>query len=155
MIFRTYTPDDFDALYALEERCFDPTFRFPRPTLRSLVRRPNSATWIAEDDESVAGFAIIHWNKKEPGTPAYIQTIEVDPDARNRGVGGELLRRIEQAAREAGATLIWLHVDAKNADAVRLYERRGFCLNGREEDFYPMGRAALIYIKELVGKPAK
>ena len=57
---------------------------------------------------------------------AYIQTLEVLPERRGRGVGGELLRRIEGSARAAGAQSIWLHVDAENAAAIRLYERHGY-----------------------------
>jgi len=97
----------------------------------------------------MAGFAIIDWTIRRSGVTAYIQTIEVAPEARGQGVGHELLGRIEGSACEAGACLFWLHVEAENATAIRLYEASGYRCEGREENYYPLGRAALIYVKRL------
>lgn len=149
MIYRPYTPEDFDQLYALEERCFEQPFRFTRRAMQAFVQHPHSATWIAEEDGQMAGFAIVEWRARKGESRAYIQTIEVAPEARRRGIGLELLGRIERSARDAGAALIWLHVDAENVGAVRLYEAQGYRCEGRKEDFYPMGQAALIYMKRL------
>jgi ribosomal-protein-alanine N-acetyltransferase len=149
MQYRLYKPEDFDALYALEVVCFESPFGFSRRTMRALVQRLDSATWIAEEEGRMAGFAIVEWAQRKSGVTAYIQTIEVAPEARGRGVGGELLARIEDSAHEAGAQLIRLHVEAANAAAIRLYEARGYRCEGRRENFYPEGRAALIYQKLL------
>lgn len=149
MIYRPYIPADFDSLYALEERCFEPPHRFSRRYMRSLVNRATAATWIAEEDERMAGFAIVVWSKRTRETTAYIQTIEVAPEARGRGIGRELLDRIESSACTAAAALIGLHVDAANAAAVRLYEAQGYRCEGCKENYYPLGHAALIYRKRL------
>ena len=154
MIYRLYTQEDFEALYAIEETCFHPPFRFGRGYVRYLVDAPNAATWIAEEDGRMAGFAIVDWNKEKPGLIAYLQTIEVTPEQRGRGVGRELLDRAEASARDAGAVSIWLHVDEKNSLAVRIYETHGYSCKGRQEDYYAEGRAALIYLKLLVPEPA-
>ena len=149
MLYRLYQPEDFDSLYALEELCFEPPSRFGRRYMRLLVSRANAATWIAEEDGRLSGFAIVEWTEERRGVTAYIQTIEVAREARGRGVGGALLGRIEGSARAAGARLIWLHVEAANAAAIRLYEARGYACEGRQENYYPHGRAALIYVKRL------
>ena len=149
MLYRLYKPEDFDPLYALEELCFEPPSRFGRRYMRLLVSRANAATWIAEEDGLLIGFAIVEWSEERRGVTAYIQTIEVAPEMRGRGVGGALLGSIEGSARAAGAGLIWLHVEAANSAAIRLYERRGYACDGRQENYYPHGRAALIYVKRL------
>jgi len=149
VLYRRYAPQDFDQLYALEELCFEPPERFSRRYMRNLVSRANVATWIAEEDGRLTGFAIVEWREGKHGVTAYIQTIEVAPEARGRGVGSELLSRIEGSARGAGAYLIWLHVEATNAGAIRLYEAHGYACEGRKENYYPQGRAALIYGKRL------
>jgi [ribosomal protein S18]-alanine N-acetyltransferase len=149
MNYRPYTDKDFDRLYALEEVCFEPPFRFSRRTIRALVQRSHAATWMAEEKGVIAGFAIVEWTQRKTGVTAYIQTIEVVPELRRHGVSRELLNRIEGSARVAGADSIWLHVDAENAGAIRLYEAQGFHCEGRQERFYPLGRAALIYVKRL------
>jgi ribosomal protein S18 acetylase RimI-like enzyme len=84
---------------------------------------------------------------------AYIQTIEVAPERRGCGVGHELLGRAESSACHAGAGLIWLHVEATNAGAIRLYESHGYRCEGREENYYPLRRPALIYMKRLDSAP--
>jgi ribosomal protein S18 acetylase RimI-like enzyme len=151
MHYRLYQPGDFEPLYAIEEACFQPPLRFPRGYMRRLVTSTKAATWIAEDNGRLAGFAIVEWSADEFSTVAYIQTLEVAEDQRGKGIGTELLRRMESSARQAGASIIWLHVDAENAGAIRLYEAHGYRFEGRQEGYYTNRRDALIYAKRLNG----
>jgi ribosomal protein S18 acetylase RimI-like enzyme len=148
--YRTCKPDDFEQLYAIEEACFEPPFRFSKATMRALTRDAHSVTWVAEEDGSMAGFAIVGLKLRGKSPAAYIQTIEVMAERRGEGVGGELIKRIEQSARDAGALEIGLHVDTANAAAIRLYESQGYEMQRRAEDFYPRGRAAFVYQKVLI-----
>jgi len=149
MHYRLYHPADFPALYAVEELCFAPPFRFSRSYMRQIVKSPDSATWIAENDTKLIGFSIVEWSAGQSESAAYIQTVEVHPAFRGRGIGAELLSRAENSARAAGARSICLHVDVENAAAIRLYESRGYTRQGREEHYYARHRAALIYAKPL------
>lgn len=149
MDYRLYKADDFQAIYAIEELCFQPPFRFGRSYMRRLVGAPNAATWIAEDDGGMAGFVVVEWTQEIGGVSAYIETIEVAPQYRGRGIGGELLRCSERAARNVGASVAWLHVDKGNAAAIRLYEAHGYRFHGEEDHFYAPGRGALLYRKSL------
>lgn len=150
MNYRPYHSGDFAALYAIEEACFQPPLRFPRRYMRHLLESLGTITWIAEDDRQMAGFAIADCEWSAGEIVAYIQTIEVLPAWRGQGIGSELLHRIEDSAREREAKAIWLHVDAQNGNAVRLYEAHGYLCEGRKDRYYPQGRAALIYRKPLV-----
>lgn len=152
MVYRLYHPDDFPVLYAIEELCFQPPFRFSRSTMRSLVSNANSATWIAEESGQMAGFAIVYWTGDTDRSIAYIQTLEVTPAQRYRGIARELLRRVESSADSAGAQAIWLHVAEANTPAIRLYESQGYVQQGSEEDFYAEGIPARIYAKDIGAK---
>ena len=149
MDYRPYRREDFAALYAIEEACFDPPFRFGRGYMRRLVNSYNAVTWIAEEDGCMAGFAIVALTRHIDGAKAYIQTIEVAHEKRGCGVGSELLRRLEGSTRVVDTVSIGLHVDASNVSAIRLYEAHGYQNEGREEDFYAAGIAALLYRKPL------
>jgi [ribosomal protein S18]-alanine N-acetyltransferase len=149
MLYRPYQPADFAQLYAVEEICFQPPYRFSRAYMRQIVSSADAATWMAEEDGSIAGFAVVEWAVESSDATAYIQTIEVLPAFRRKGVAGELMRRLDDSANKAGAQLIWLHVDAENSAAQRLYERHTYTRQGREENYYPRGRAAIIYVKSL------
>ncbi len=151
MRYRAYEPGDFDQLYAIEQACFEPPFRFSKATMRALTREAHSATWIAEEDGCMLGFAIVNLKLRGKSPAAYIQTIEVMPARRGEGVGKELLDCIERSAREAGAPAIGLHVDTENAAAIRLYESRGYERMRRTENYYPRSRAAFVYGKSLDG----
>ncbi len=150
MHYRLFEPPDFNDLYAIEEVCFQHPQRFTRRYMRQLIASPNSATWIAEEDSALTGFAILEWAQQLSGIVAYIATIEVLHEFRNQGVGAELLRRIEGSANAERAIAIWLHVDMENAAAIRLYERIGYVNSGRAEHFYARNRPAAIYVKHLV-----
>jgi ribosomal protein S18 acetylase RimI-like enzyme len=117
--------------------------------MRQLIESPNSATWIAEEDANLIGFSIVDWPSGQSESAAYIQTLEVHPAFRGRGIGAELLIRAEESARAAGARSIALHVDIENAAAIRLYESRGYARQGREEHYYARHRAAFVYAKTL------
>jgi ribosomal protein S18 acetylase RimI-like enzyme len=149
MLYRLFHHADFAPLYAIEELCFQPPFRFSRAFMRRLTASPRCVTWIAEENEQIAGFAIVDLKASSNPLTAYIQTIEVTPGQRCQGIGNELLRRIEASAREAGAQSIWLHVDTENKTAIRLYEAHDYMRRSREEHFYARHRAAFVYRKTL------
>src|ERR1700744_4386798 len=106
MHYRLYKPDDFEALYAIEEVCFYPPFRFGRRYMQRLVRAIKVTTWIAENFERMAGFAIAEWKPSLGQISGYIQTIEVAPEFRGQGIGRSLLERIEESAGRAGASML-------------------------------------------------
>jgi ribosomal-protein-alanine N-acetyltransferase len=150
MHYRLFQPSDFDDLYAIEQVCFQHPERFTRLYMRRLIASPDSATWIAEDGGTMAGFAILEWAQQVAGVVGYIATIEVLPKYRGQGIGAELLRRLEGSANAERAIAIWLHVDAENSSAIRLYERTGYRNSGRADHYYARNRPAAIYVKHLI-----
>ena len=153
MYYRLYHPADFEPLYAIEERCFQPPLRFSRAYMRRVIGNPDSATWvaeeIAEEPGRMAGFGNVEWDGPDHDRYAYIQTLEVSPEHRRRGIARELLTRLEQSAQAAGAAAIWLHVDTENTSAIRLYEAHGYTRQGREEHYYARHRPAYVYSKAV------
>jgi ribosomal protein S18 acetylase RimI-like enzyme len=150
MLYRLFQPADFAQLYAIEELCFEPPFRFSRAYMRKITQSARQATWIAEEDNQLTGFAIVDLKASANPPAAYIQTLEVTPTSRGQGIGNELLTRVESSASESGAQTIWLHVDTENKTAIHLYEAHHYMRKGREEHFYARHRAAFIYRKSLV-----
>ena len=154
MLYRLYRAEDFPQLYAIERECFQPPLRSPRRYMRQLVDSPDSATWIAEEDQQMTGFAIVEWTSESENITAYIQTLEVAPAHRHRGIATELLRRLETSATTAGANAIGLHVAESNAPAIHLYQAHGYLPQGREVNYYSQGIHALIFAKPVDPLPA-
>jgi len=83
------------------------------------------------------GGRVVGYVRQVPPTPLpsnrhirQIQGLGVLPGARGRGVGDALVEAACDAARAAGARRMTLRVLAHNAPARRLYERRGFRVEG-------------------------
>jgi mycothiol synthase len=72
--------------------------------------------WVAEDG-GIAGYAILD----APGA-----TVLVHPEAEGRGIGAELLARLERRARERGIGELHQDVAERNAAARRLLEAAGW-----------------------------
>jgi ribosomal protein S18 acetylase RimI-like enzyme len=56
------------------------------------------------------------------------EIVSLDSLAERQGVGSALLTAVQQAARQAGCTRLWLITTNDNLAALRFYQRRGFVL---------------------------
>ena len=61
----------------------------------------------------------------------YLQFIAVDKALRGDGVGSVLMDSFEERARASGSTRLSLDVSAKNEEAHRFYERRGWTVESQ------------------------
>lgn len=84
---------------------------------------------------------------------AELLTLAVDPVSQGRGVGFDLLARIEALAAKAGAKTMHLEVSAENGAARALYAKAGYAQTGQRPRYYrtPDGRRidALILARAL------
>lgn len=79
-----------------------------------------------EAEELVAFiWAYVHQFREE--NRMYVSEIRVKEEYRKRGIGRELLRLVEDKAKEMGLGAVYLHAEAGNKDARRLYEACGYC----------------------------
>lgn len=105
--------------------------------------------WVA-DDGGVRGFATVElepWHAR-----LVLWFLYVAPDWRRRGVGRELLARVEEHGREAGATHVWLETSNVNVPGVAAYERLGYALCGADQHYYGRympGETAIYLAKTL------
>jgi len=117
------------------------------------INRGERALVIAEDDQgSVIGTAQAVWAAPENQPHrADVAKMLVHRRARRLGVGAAVLKAAEDAARDAGRTLLVL--DTASVDAERLYERSGWQRVGIIPDFalMPDGAACatVVYYKRL------
>jgi ribosomal-protein-alanine N-acetyltransferase len=142
---RTYTPEDLDAIFEMDERCFALPFRFSRESMQHFAEASLAFAPVAEIDGQLAGFAILHVQ----GEAGYIVTLDVDEAFRRKGIAQALMGRMEAHALETGLAVLFLHVYERNAAAIAFYDHAGFEQVGEDEDFYGRGLNALIYRRLL------
>lgn len=136
--------EELAALYSvlLAHHATLPNVPLAQPVERSWpLRRAEYTTWLAEDDGFVAvarrdgdavGYAVVSiaegpddmWVTGD--RIAEVQSLCVRPSERSAGIGTALLNAIEAELGRASVRDIQIAVLATNADALRLYERRGF-----------------------------
>jgi ribosomal-protein-alanine N-acetyltransferase len=148
MQFRGYRPDDFEAMFRLDEDCFAPEFRFSRAMMQRFAEAKKARVVIAEEN-GLAGFCIVHVERVEGGRVGYLVTLDVAASWRRKGLAAELMRRVEAEERAAGCGAMALHVFTGNDGAIRFYERVGYVRWGKAIGFYGDAGDAWIYRKVL------
>ncbi len=107
------------------------SFTNPRPwSAREIASLLSDRTTVLIED--AAGFAL----GRAVADEAELLTLAVAPDERRRGIGACLLARFLVAARDHGASRVFLEVAADNEAALALYRRHGFFETGRRRGYY-------------------
>lgn len=126
---------DVAAIATIEAECFG-----AGAWSESLVREQLAAEHrIVLIDDAVA-YGVI----SVLGDVADLERIAVLPFARRRGIAGELLEQLIEAAGGHGAERMLLEVAADNEAAIGLYESYGFAAISTRKGYYPDGNDAQI-----------
>lgn len=92
----------------------------------ALLTDPNKRIYIAEQGPQVVGSAVVYFEEKPWGTACEVETLVVDEETRDQGVGTSLMNRIEEVARAEGALAMRVNVLHSNKQGRRFYERDGY-----------------------------
>jgi ribosomal protein S18 acetylase RimI-like enzyme len=140
--------EDAEALFQLELRAFSGD-RFKRRQLRYLLTRANAFSLVVEVRAQAAGqagpplplgYGILLFRRGS--AQARLYSLCVDPAARGRGLGPQLLTQLMDEARSRGCQWLSLEVRADNQPALSMYERHGFVSTDWLSDYYEDGCTA-------------
>jgi len=119
---RDYAPNDFDAIWQLDQICFAEGIAYSRDDMRMYLALRSSFCILAESDGKLAGFTIVD---SRPPRHGYVVTIDVAPEARRLGVASALLAETEKRLRQQGSPGIRLEVAVDNQPAIGFYKKLG------------------------------
>jgi GNAT superfamily N-acetyltransferase len=87
-----------------------------------------AAVIVADVDGEVMGFVALHLIPRfeHDDHIARVLALVVDPGARERGLGGQLLAEAERIARDAGAAFVEITAGHHRPEARHLYESLGY-----------------------------
>jgi ribosomal protein S18 acetylase RimI-like enzyme len=98
----------------------------------SLLRNENLATpyFITRGVERI-GYVILtkYHSVEKGGLTMYIDELYVEEELRRKGVGKQILSRILEIARGAGAKHLWVQAEPYNDAAAKFFESQGFHKN--------------------------
>ena len=103
--------------------------------LAELQADPSQGSaWLVESGGAAVGYAVLTFgfSLEFGGRYALLDELFILADHRSRGVGRQVLSRLEQICRGLGLMALRLEVGRTNHAARRLYERVGFELHDRD-----------------------
>ena len=134
---------DLNAVRSLEKVCF-PKDAWPLLDLVGVLTLPNVVRLKAEREGALIGF--IAGDVRPAEKIAWIATIGVLPEHRQRGIGKALLQACE---RQLGVPRVRLCVRAANQEAIQLYLNEGYRKTEIWAKYYQDGEDALVMEKAL------
>lgn len=147
---RGYRRTDLPAMVRLDRLCFAPEFLFSKAAMRGFAEAGGAYAVMAEKNDVLVGFVIGQMEREEDGrVEGYCVTLDVAPGERRGGVGGLLLRELEQWAGAEGAREMVLHVYVGNEAARGFYAGRGYWEVQLVKGFYRHGLDGVECRKEL------
>ena len=146
MVIRGYRPTDLDGCRALwaemnqrhRDIYSDPTIGGENPGLEfdnHLARVGPDLIWVAESDDGVIGLvSLIH-----EGEEAEIEPIVVGSEARNAGIGHQLVEHAVEQARDLGVLCLSVKPVGRNEEAIAFFYDAGFRTLGHIQLFMWLG----------------
>jgi [ribosomal protein S18]-alanine N-acetyltransferase len=143
---RDFRPDDFEALWRLDQVCFPPGVSYSKQELKAYIRSRGTFTLVAVDPDKngARGFIVAH-----AGSTGHIITIDVSPQSRRERVGSKLLAAAEDRLRTAGAQAVGLETAVDNLSALSFYKKHGYSVVRTWPRYYANGVDALFMKKKL------
>jgi ribosomal protein S18 acetylase RimI-like enzyme len=99
------------------------------PFFNKIKNNEDYVTFVALLNNEVVGVIsaiLIFWAAYEPPNTLFVQGLAVKNEYQNKGIGSELLRSIEDYARERRVTNIGLCSGVQRTAAHAFYERNGY-----------------------------
>ena len=146
---RTYAAEDFEAVYEIDQQCFEKEIAYTRRDMRAYLRFPGAECVVSETSRgTMAGFCI----GMRRGQLGYVVTMDVLPQYRRKGVAQELLTEIERRLAARDVREVWLETATDNEAAIAFWLKHGYRKRGIREGYYPDGRDAFTMQKVLANQ---
>ena len=134
---------DINGVRELESLSF-PLDAWPLIEMIGVLSLPGIQRWKALDGDRLVGFVAADIRRQQQ--VAWIATIAVHPDYRGRGIGAELMHKVESIV---GMPRMRLSVRSGNRAAQKLYQGRGYEQIDVWPRYYTGGEDAIVMEKKL------
>lgn len=160
---RSYRPEDFEALYGIDQACYASDIAYSRAELRTYLSLRGGDCVVAEaqetravkkggdgrqsdaTDRKIIGFCIsVHRGKS-----GHIITMDVLRSWRRLGVATVILEEIEERLATKGVEHVSLETATDNAAGIAFWRKLGYRSCGMKRGYYPRGRDAYAMTKSL------
>ena len=138
---------DFPVLLKIDEDSFPTGIAYDARELSYFINRRGAVTLVAEDDDEIAGFLIVH-ARRNTNTATMI-TLDIRSQFQRRGFAAQLLEESEKILVEEAISTYDLQVDVENSKAIAFYKKHGFENVRLLRKYYSNGHDAYLMVKKL------
>jgi ribosomal protein S18 acetylase RimI-like enzyme len=143
--------DEIDAIVKIEKKCFPGKAAYSKRQLERLILNVDSDCLVEKEAGVIRAFLIITYCQRS--LTCNIETIDVDPAFKNRGIGLKLLKAAETEMKRRSMRWSQLEVSEGNEAALKVYRKAGYTFKERLEGYYKFEhngtRSAIRMVKEL------
>jgi ribosomal-protein-alanine N-acetyltransferase len=137
---------DVPVLVGLEKEIFPESPWSAAQFREELSGVPRTRKYVVAIDENhIVGYGGIAL----AGDVADIHTLTVIPSHRKQGIASHMLHELEEWGIAKGVTAFMLEMREGNQEAQPLYEKHGYSIVSRRDNYYSSGIHALIMRKEV------
>ncbi len=140
------TRENIEDIVQLESQMDTDDLRWSRQSIEKSFENSCYKCWIIKENNKIWGYVSI----MDLGEEYEVLRIVVHPKARMRGMAQRLLEALTEQAGKKGVSNIFLEVREHNYPALLLYEKMGFQIVGKRENYYHKGENALTMKKQLI-----
>ena len=148
-VLRSYDPQDFSALYRLDQSCFPSGISYSKTTLRYFLSLRTADCLIAMQDTHIAGFIL----SEENPPLAHIVTLDIAEKFRRLGIGSALLAESERNMARRGVRHILLETATNNEAGVAFWQHHGYVVKATLKRYY-LGRLDAYEMRKIMVAPA-
>jgi [ribosomal protein S18]-alanine N-acetyltransferase len=149
---REYRPEDFQALWRIDQECFPPGIAYSQRELAAYIRRKGAFTIVAQPLEkqgepaaSIQGFIVGEVHR----SMGHIISIDVLAPSRRSGLGSKLLMAAEQRLVALNCRSVVLETAVDNTGALSFYKRHNYSVLKTSPRYYSNGVDAFVLGKNL------
>jgi ribosomal protein S18 acetylase RimI-like enzyme len=110
-----------------------------------MLNDPSREVYVAKVNDEFVGFIVLIMSGALVG---YIQTLGINPEWRNKGMGSRILKFAEEMIFEK-APNVFMCVSSFNGKAQRLYHRSGYQVIGELKDYIVPGHSEILLRKSI------
>lgn len=122
--------EDVPEISRLEREAF--SMPWSEEDFEGMIRSENARYYVAEKEGAILGGCGLYIVLEE----ASITNVVIRREARNQGVGTELMRHMMEMCGRDGVKAFTLEVRVSNKAAIHMYEKVGFVSEGIRPGFY-------------------
>lgn len=140
-----FKPEYLKEVILIERECFPEKEPFPPEIFLYIWRKFKDGFLIAKEGNEILGFGIC----KKEGEKGLIFSLAVRRKEQGKKIGTQILKNLLENLKKRGIKVVELHVKENNERAIKFYQKFGFEIKEKIQNYYSDKSNAFLMTKVL------